>query len=402
VKEASEIRSRSNSILCDQIKRIRVLFLMNDSYLGPAWTVHQMIISHGREHGIESVVLLDTNCEGPVGVDDTVPVFRMPLRGLGLFRSLRRIRALIREHHIDVVHVNDAGAPAIAAALIHLTTGTPFILHHHCVPSLWNPVRVAMLRGIGAMTTANVAVSEFQASEIHRHVHIPRRKLTWVVNRVDTTRFSPDVDGSDMRRELGFSEEAIAVIELARIWQMKRQHILVRAVAIARCSDPRIEVALVGWDEPRYNGRFPSYRHELRALAEELGIAKAVHIHDSRPEAPQLHAAADIFCLPSVEDPCPLVVLEAKATGRPFVGVRSGGTPSLVQNGNDGLLVSPDDPEELAAALVRLAADEGLRRAMGERARARAVAEFDEATFATDVAAIYRTALAGQPLPAGR
>jgi glycosyltransferase involved in cell wall biosynthesis len=62
-------------------------------------------------------------------------------------------------------------------------------------------------------------------------------------------------------------------------------------------------------------------------------------------------AAADVFCLPSVREGCPNVMLEALASGRPVVATRVGGIPELARDDN-ALLVPPSDPGALAEALA--------------------------------------------------
>jgi spore coat protein SA len=75
---------------------------------------------------------------------------------------------------------------------------------------------------------------------------------------------------------------------------------------------------------------------------------------------------ADIFCLPSIwQDPLPLAVLEAMASGLPVVATHSGGIPEMLAGGG-GVLVSRDSVEELTRALEQLVNDAPLRRRMGQ------------------------------------
>jgi glycosyltransferase involved in cell wall biosynthesis len=82
---------------------------------------------------------------------------------------------------------------------------------------------------------------------------------------------------------------------------------------------------------------------------------------------------ASVVVVPSVwPEPCPTVVLEAMAHGRPVVGSRIGGIPDLVEDGLSGLLVRPNDPAALADALSRILTDHDLRHRLAAGARARA------------------------------
>jgi glycosyltransferase involved in cell wall biosynthesis len=82
---------------------------------------------------------------------------------------------------------------------------------------------------------------------------------------------------------------------------------------------------------------------------------------------------ASVVVVPSVwPEPCPTVVLEAMAHGRPVVGSRTGGIPDLVEDRLSGLLVQPNDPGALAEALSQILTDHGLRDRLAKGARARA------------------------------
>jgi glycosyltransferase involved in cell wall biosynthesis len=69
-------------------------------------------------------------------------------------------------------------------------------------------------------------------------------------------------------------------------------------------------------------------------------------------------------------------LLEAMAAGRPVVATRVGGNPEVVVDGESGLLVPPQDPEALAAAVLRLLREPGLAQRLGAAARRRVEAEF--------------------------
>src|SRR5712692_12111612 len=100
--------------------------------------------------------------------------------------------------------------------------------------------------------------------------------------------------------------------------------------------------------------------------------------------------ACDIVVHASVEpEPWGLVVAEAMAAGRPVIASAAGGPVEMITSGEDGLLVEPGGPEDLAAAIESLLRDPQRRQAMGESARLRAFEFFD----AAHAAAVLSTAL---------
>jgi glycosyltransferase involved in cell wall biosynthesis len=88
-----------------------------------------------------------------------------------------------------------------------------------------------------------------------------------------------------------------------------------------------------------------------------------------------------------------LTIVESFAQGRPVVASRVGGIPEIVEDGVDGLLVAPGDPDALAAALARLHADPALASAMGRRGRATAEARYDAGVHHEALMHVYRAVL---------
>jgi glycosyltransferase involved in cell wall biosynthesis len=89
---------------------------------------------------------------------------------------------------------------------------------------------------------------------------------------------------------------------------------------------------------------------------------------DTRLETPDVVAAFDdawLLLLASRSEGTPRVVLEALCRGRAVVGARAGGIPDVVVDGETGMLVDPDRPDEIADALVRVLSDRSLAERLG-------------------------------------
>jgi glycosyltransferase involved in cell wall biosynthesis len=104
---------------------------------------------------------------------------------------------------------------------------------------------------------------------------------------------------------------------------------------------------------------------------------------------------ASVVVVPSVwPEPCPTVILEAMAHGRPVIGSRIGGIPDLVHDGLTGLLVPPNDPAALASGLRCLLGNRELRHRLGASARARVV-QFSTDTVVPRIEEAYASVLGG-------
>ena len=156
-------------------------------------------------------------------------------------------------------------------------------------------------------------------------------------------------------------------------------------------ADGGARVFLLG-DDPRPGG---AYGAELRRLAGEPGLAGRVHFFGWVEDAEAAAADFDVQVVCSRAEPFGLATLEGMARGRAAVATTAaGGSPEIIRDGVDGLLVPPDDPEALARSLDRLLGDPALRRRLGAAARRRAAADFSLAAMLDRVEAVYERVLA--------
>jgi glycosyltransferase involved in cell wall biosynthesis len=131
----------------------------------------------------------------------------------------------------------------------------------------------------------------------------------------------------------------------------------------------------------------------LAARADALGLTPRVRFLGHVDDVPALLAAVDAVAMPSRYEGLGVAALEAMAAGRALVASRVGGLVEAV--GDAGLLVDPDDPRALAAAITRLAREPATVRALGDAGRRRVAARFTLDAMAQGTRAVYRRVLAG-------
>jgi glycosyltransferase involved in cell wall biosynthesis len=113
----------------------------------------------------------------------------------------------------------------------------------------------------------------------------------------------------------------------------------------------------------------------------------------SRADLKRILAEATILVVPSVEENCPMVILEAMAAGVPVAASKVGGIPDLIEDGVNGLLFNPEDPSSMRAAVQRLLENPSLRQSLAERARATGLVRFEPGVVARRHLEIYREVL---------
>jgi len=170
--------------------------------------------------------------------------------------------------------------------------------------------------------------------------------------------------------------------------------------AQARAATRLPRVLFVGGDFERKGGRLllDWFRTQGRGRCELDLVTRAaieaepgVHVHrqitGNSPEARRLFSNADVFVLPSLGECFGIASVEAMAAGLPVVATRVGGTTDIVEHGQTGFVVEPNDPRDLGCALDRLLDDRAQRLAMGRQGRLRAERLFDGAGNARELLA---------------
>ncbi len=156
---------------------------------------------------------------------------------------------------------------------------------------------------------------------------------------------------------------------------------LIRACAILRDGGVPFRARLVG------NGDLLAAH---RTLVERLGLAGIVSVEGFVEDGWGVLREGDLFVLPSLQEGSgSLAMVEAMAMGLPIVASAIDGIPEDMDAGVEGLLVEPDDPSALAAALARLLRDPELRLAMGAAARKRFERQFAPGPFVEALADVY-------------
>jgi len=293
----------------------------------------------------------------------------------GMPLVLRRLRP-------DIVHVH---LPNPWAEWSYLAAGAPGrlvvgfhsdIIRQKVLLRLHAPVHRAFLRRAARVIVAtprHIEYSPFLSK-------LPPERCTVIPYGIDAKEFELTREMERMARELRARCGTPLVLFVGQLVYYKGVEVLIRAMR-----EVEGHLAIIG--------RGPLER-ELRQLVEKSGMGERVHFlgYVEEDVLGAAYHACDVFCLPSTHrsEAFGLVQVEAFACGKPVVSTDlPSGVPWVNREGETGLIVPPGDSGALAAALRRLLKDEALRRAMGERARARAAEVFDADRMAAQTLGVY-------------
>jgi glycosyltransferase involved in cell wall biosynthesis len=181
------------------------------------------------------------------------------------------------------------------------------------------------------------------------------------------------------------------VLCLGQLAPHKGFDLAVRACAVVRAGFPRLRLIVAG-EGPA--------RRDLEALVEREGLGAAVDFvgRVAHADVPELLDTVTLVALPSRREAFSLVALEAAVMGRPVVAARVDGLPEAVADRETGLLVDPESPVALAAAITFLLTHPAAAVAMGAAGRRRAAREFGLARHVDAYDRLYRTLREG-PVP---
>jgi glycosyltransferase involved in cell wall biosynthesis len=298
---------------------------------------------------------------------------------LQLWRMFRRAPPAIVH-----THTSKAGFVGRLAARL---AGVPAVIHQphgHIFYGYWGRPRTALfvaLERLAARWTDRIVTLTPREIDEHLERGIGRREQYVVVpSGVPTAVLRSAAPArADARARLGLSPGAYVVAGVGRFVPIKGFDLLVAALAEVVTHLPEACVLLIG------DG---AERGALEAQARRLGVADRLRVTGGAEDAIPLLAAADVLAAPSRNEGMGRVLVEAMALGLPVVGTRVGGIPDVIEDGECGLLVPPDDATALAEALVELGCDGARRAKLAAAARPRAEA-FSTAVAAAAMRTVY-------------
>ena len=241
-------------------------------------------------------------------------------------------------------------------------------------------MQVRVARRLPAVLT----VSHNSKVDISAQMHVPLDRLTVVPVGVDHTVFRPYADVVKRPGRLMVTSSSDV--------PMKGLVPLLEAIAKLRV-ERDVELVVIG--RPRPGGR-------VAQALERLGLTDIVTTVSgvSDEELARLYGEAEVAVVPSLYEGFSLPAIEAMSCGVPVVATTGGALPEVVGlSGETGVLVEPNDPEALLAAIRALLDDPALRERLGARGRERVMARFTWQVTARGTAACYDAILAGRPLP---
>lgn len=298
-------------------------------------------------------------------------------RFAGLIRLLRR-------ESFDVLHAHMFGSN-VWGTIIGRACGVPVIIAHEQTWSYEGDPLRRWIDGhlIGSLATRFVAVSNRDAERMVCLEGVPPAKVVMIPNAYVPHPASPDIE---LRAQLGIGERTPLLAVVAMLRRQKALSVLLDAYPQIIAAVPDTHLVIAGDGE---------CRGELERQAERLALTHRVHFVGRRDDVDAILRSADLAVLSSDFEGTPLVAYESLVNGTPMVATNVGGLPDIIEDGVNGRLVPPRDPDALASAIIELLRDPERR----DRMAAAAAGKADELTIdaaGQRFAALYESLVASR------
>jgi glycosyltransferase involved in cell wall biosynthesis len=299
-----------------------------------------------------------------------------------IFVSLLKLLGAVKQYNIEIVHANSRTTQVLGYLLARLT-GLPYISTCHGF------FKKRLSRRIfGCWGERVIAISEPVKEHLVRDFKVEEERIRVIHHGIDVNKFSAESTEHRVqkKKDLGLGIGPVIGI-VARLSDVKGHIYLIEAMKTVLANITDAQLLIVG------EGKM---KEELVDLSKRLGIEKHIYFLPSFAETKDVLAAMDIFVLPSLKEGLGLSLMEAMAQGLAVIGTNVGGIKTLIQDGINGLLVTPADINGLSGATISLLENSAKRQDLGNNARAFIKDNFSQEKMVLETEKLYQECLSAR------
>lgn len=321
-----------------------------------------------------------------------IPVTVLTPSDLAALWGMSSLRQLIRKFQPAIVHTHGVRANLLGR-LANKAEGSPakLVTTVHSVlkldyPKFWKRFLFERFeRWTWRYVDRFVLVSRAMKNDFLKN-GLPEERVTVIHNAIQLPDRPPVRPAfSKLREELGLPQESVLVGTVARLHPVKGHTYLIQAVKRLETDYPDVHYVWIGGGD---------LQRQLKEEVERKGLTSKILFLGVRQDVPELLPQLDLFVLPSISEGLSVAILEALLAGVPVVTTAVGGSPEVVEEGRDGLLVPSQDPAALAQAIGHLLDDPQARTRMGQEGQRKVYREFSLERLVLETTGVYKSLLA--------
>jgi glycosyltransferase involved in cell wall biosynthesis len=228
-----------------------------------------------------------------------------------------------------------------------------------------------------------VAVSEAMKAKLVG-MGVPEQKITVIYNAIEDNGFYKDPPDPDLRKQFAVDDDTLLVGVIGRLSREKGQRIFLDAWEKVCERVPKTKAILIG-DGPD--------RKVLEEICVEKGLQNRVFFVGHKVNPHPFYRILDLVVMPSLSEGLPNVPLEALAHKKAIVATSVGGTPEIIEDGKNGILVRPGDPNDLAEAILAMLGNSEKRNLMVAEGLSSLYPKFSPEHRAVKILSVYQELL---------
>ena len=291
-----------------------------------------------------------------------------------------RLTQFIKAEKPDIVHCHSRRGADVLGGLAASFADVPAVVSRRV-----DNTELSLVAGLRYRPFRKVIAISEAIADVLRERGIEDLRLEVIHSAVDTDAVGTPTGCAAMRTGFGIPDDTFTIAAAGQLIPRKGHRYLLQAVSELKISHPNLRLVIFG--EGYLN-------NQLRDQASSLGLADVVQFAGYRDDLDSFVGCFDLFVHPASAEGLGVAVLKASAAGLAIVACDAGGIGEAVLDGETGLLVPPEDPGALRAAIAVMIDDEERRKAFGRAGRERMQKHFAHVTMAERHLDLYRSLLA--------
>lgn len=374
---------------------MKILYLVRQSEIGGAENSLFLLLKYLNKKLFQPTVVLPS--KGPLYNKLTelrvetviIPLHKLKSKNpLPYLTTVARLTRLIKVKRIDIVHCNVGICNQFALPAARLC-GIPILCHIRREIE-----KKAFQRMFLTYADVLIAISQNVAYSLDKYTKGSPR-IVVIHNGVDLNEFLPCTGSQVWRKQrLEIYDDTFLIGLFGRIVPEKGHHVMIRALGEIAKMHPNSRLIVAGGaltNNKELLQQDNTFLCDLKKLVREMGLTKKVIFTGFVGDMVPLYECLDVLVVPSLDEACGRTAFEAMAMKKPIVASDVGPAREVVEDGRTALLVPPNDPDQLAAAILKLIRNKVFTRKLGENGRLRVEKYFTIKEHVRNIEKFYKT-----------
>ena len=300
------------------------------------------------------------------------------------FKTIQKVRELHKIEKFDVIHGHSG------FSMLGLITGIGGrITRVPSIHSIYSPIQPIISHKI-VFSFSNKSLSKMYLSQINKIIAVteniqrslimagvPQSKIEMIPPGIDTNIYNPSISGDGVRKHFDIGSDQALLLYVGNLTKIKGIRVLIEALRIIVKQFPDVKLLMAlnmpssKYEEEDSTGLYDTERDfEIKEKIKSYGLNDNIVPLGIVKNMPQIMAASDVFITPFLNTvgvvDYPTSLLEAMAVEKPVIATRVGGIPEIIEHKENGMLVEPNDVDELVAAILYMLNNKEEAKDMGK------------------------------------